>query len=89
MRIDKLTRGFVLFYFLMFVLTISAYAGGNRNYHTHLSGYNQVPNPVATHAQGQAKFKLTKDGQSLLYKLNVANIEDVFMALMSGSEQSQ
>ncbi|KCZ70399.1 CHRD domain-containing protein [Candidatus Methanoperedens nitroreducens] len=51
----------------------------NRNFATHLSGDKEVP-PVDTQAQGQAHFKLSKDGTELSYKLNVANIEDVSMA---------
>ncbi len=49
------------------------------NYGTHLTGDEEVP-VVVTGAQGQATFKLAADGQSLTYKLNVANIEDVTQA---------
>ena len=35
---------------------------------------------VVTGAQGQATFKLSDDGQSITYKLNVANIENVTQA---------
>jgi hypothetical protein len=49
------------------------------NFHTHLSGDEEVP-AVVTGAQGQATFKLSADGQSLTYKLNVANIDDVTQA---------
>ena len=35
---------------------------------------------VVTGAQGQAMFKLSDDGQSITYKLNVANIENVTQA---------
>ena len=45
----------------------------------HLQGDNEIP-PINTRAQGQAIFKLSKDGQSLEYKLILANIEDVFAA---------
>lgn len=45
----------------------------------HLQGDNEIP-PIDTQAQGQAIFKLSKDGTSLEYKLIVANIEDVFAA---------
>lgn len=51
----------------------------NRNFRTHLSGDQEVP-PVDTKAQGQAIFKLSKDGETLHYKLIVANIENVLMA---------
>ncbi|MDX1638190.1 MAG: CHRD domain-containing protein [Balneolaceae bacterium] len=51
-----------------------------RNYRTHLSGKTEVPEPVDTKAQGEAIFKLSKDGSYISYKLIVANIENVFMA---------
>ena len=47
---------------------------------THLTGDEEVPDPVDTKAQGQANFKLSKDGTEMSYRLNVANIEDVTMA---------
>lgn len=50
-----------------------------RNFSTHLKGINEVP-PVETNGQGQATFKLSKDGTSIHYKLIVANIEHVLMA---------
>lgn len=57
-----------------------AFAGnGSRNYRAHLSGANEVP-AVQTNAQGQAVFQLSKDGQTLSYKLIVASIENVRMA---------
>jgi hypothetical protein len=49
------------------------------NYSVHLSGDYEVP-PVETNAQGQAIFRLSKDGTELYYKLIVANIYNVFMA---------
>jgi len=49
------------------------------NFRTHLSGDEEVP-AVVTGAQGQATFKLSADGQSITYKLNVANIDDVVQA---------
>jgi hypothetical protein len=49
------------------------------NFQAHLSGKEQVP-PADTKAQGEATFKLSKDGDSIHYKLTVANIENVNMA---------
>lgn len=49
------------------------------NFRTHLQGDNEVP-AVETNAQGQATFKVSKDGSSINYKLIVANIENVLMA---------
>ena len=48
----------------------------HRNFNAHLSGDNEVP-PFDTQAQGQANFKISKDGTELYYKLIVANIENV------------
>lgn len=53
--------------------------GPHENFRTHLSGDEEVP-AVETQAQGQAIFKLSADGESLDYKLIVANIDDVQMA---------
>jgi len=50
--------------------------GNGRNFGTHLSG-DEADTDSESQAQGQANFKLSKDGESLKYKLNVANIEDV------------
>lgn len=47
-----------------------------KNYRTHLAGQNEVP-PVRTLAVGEAVFQLNDTGDSLRYKLNVANIDDV------------
>jgi CHRD domain len=44
-----------------------------------LSGDEEVP-ARDTQARGVAKFKLSDDGSALLFKLNVANIENVFAA---------
>lgn len=54
-------------------------AGPDSNFRTHLTGAEEVP-AVETPAQGQAIFKLSADGESLSYKLIVANIEDVLQA---------
>lgn len=53
--------------------------GPHENFRTHLTGDEEVP-AVETQAQGQAIFKLSADGESLDYKLIVANIENVTMA---------
>jgi hypothetical protein len=49
------------------------------NFSVHATGDLEVP-VRDTNAQGQATFKLSQDGESLSYKLNVANIENVIMA---------
>ncbi|MFN4762990.1 CHRD domain-containing protein [Gillisia sp. Q332] len=50
-----------------------------QNFNAHLSGSQEVP-AVETNATGQTIFKLSKDGNSLSYKLIVANIENVAAA---------
>jgi hypothetical protein len=49
---------------------------GNRNFIGILSGRNEVPERE-THGRGVAKFKVSKDGGSIHYKLIVANISNV------------
>ncbi len=49
------------------------------NFRAHLTGDQEVP-PVETRATGQAVFQLSRDGESLSYRLIVANIENVRMA---------
>lgn len=57
-----------------------AHSGGAvKNFVAPLSGDQEVP-AVETKATGVAKFKLSKDGTTLSYKLNVANIEGVTQA---------
>lgn len=45
----------------------------------HLTGEEMVP-PVETHATGHVVLQLNKDGSELLYKLVVANVENVTSA---------
>ena len=56
-----------------------ATAGLNGHWNTHATGDNEVP-PNTLGAQAQANLKLSADGASLSYKLNVANIENVTQA---------
>ena len=59
---------------------ISKAAGKDqRNFTAHLTGSQEVP-PATTNAVGQAKFQVSKDGQSVSFKLIVANLNDVRMA---------
>jgi hypothetical protein len=74
--LTTLTAGLVL---LAAAFTTTPAVAANRNYVTHLTGSQEVP-PVQTRAQGQAIFRLSKDGQVLYYKLIVANIQNVFQA---------
>lgn len=68
---------------LLLILATTVVWAASRNYRTHLAGRNEVPPPgvvIDTHAQGQAIFQLSEDGNELHYKLIVANIENVLMA---------
>ncbi|HXF60213.1 MAG TPA: CHRD domain-containing protein [Caldilineaceae bacterium] len=65
---------------VMLLAVASIAASSTKNFRTHLSGDNEAPDPRDTNAQGQAIFKLSKDGESLEYKLIVANIENVVAA---------
>jgi len=69
----------VLLFLLLGIAAAPVLAVSNRNFATHLSGNEEVP-PVETRAQGQAVFTLSKDGQTLYYKLIAANIENVMMS---------
>ena len=51
----------------------------NPNFTVPLSGDAEVP-VRQTQARGVAIFKLSPDGNTLSYRLNVANIENVFQA---------
>ena len=67
----------------LFVLGLAvvtaAVAGVNANWSVHANGSQEVP-PRDSQGQAQAIFHLAPDGQSIDYKLNTANIENVFMA---------
>lgn len=54
-------------------------AGTNRNFVSPLDGGQEVP-PVDTNGTGVARFKVSKDGSSVGFKLIVANLQDVFAA---------
>lgn len=58
---------------------INAKTDEHRNHTTPLSGREEVP-VRETHATGNAIYKISPDGNSIEYKLIVANIENVFMA---------
>jgi hypothetical protein len=76
---------------VMLFTTSVAYASAeaSRNFIATLSGAAERPVPRDTNARGVTHFKLSKDGTELSYKLNVANIENVFAAhIHCGSEES-
>ena len=62
------------------VLMLSGGVATAREYwKAHGSGSEEVP-ANDSRGQSQATFKLSKDGESLQYKLNVANLENVLFA---------
>jgi hypothetical protein len=67
---------------LVFVVGLAAVgiaAAASDHWKTHATGDDEVP-ANASLAQAQANFKLSDDGSSLSYRLNVANIENVTQA---------
>ncbi|MGH7507987.1 MAG: CHRD domain-containing protein [Gemmatimonadales bacterium] len=58
---------------------VPVFAHGPSNLRTHMSGAEETP-PRDTRAQGQAIFRLSKDGSELRYKVLVANIQNVTQA---------
>jgi hypothetical protein len=61
------------------VLALAPSASAKDNFVATLSGDEEVP-ARDTHAVGVAKFKLSKDGSALRFKVNVSNIQNVFAA---------
>lgn len=56
-----------------------SFVANGKNAAVPLSGAEEVP-ARETRARGTATFKLSADGQSMSYRLNVANIENVVQA---------
>lgn len=61
------------------IVGLAAASNEQRNFVATLSGDQEVP-ARDTQATGVAKFKLREDGTALLFKVNVANIENVVAA---------
>lgn len=62
---------------LVLLFAVPAQAGTNRNFVAPLNGGEEVP-AVDTDATGVAKFKVSRDGTSIEFRVNVANIDNVF-----------
>ena len=74
------TRVFVTSITIMLVLILLPAAtaiAGTDNFHAHLNGAGNVP-ASDTQAQGQALFRFNEDASSLYFKINAANVENVF-----------
>lgn len=66
--------------FLLVVLFVSfGIAAGERSFKAELSGSKVAPS-AKTKAEGEAQFQLGKDGNELIYKLLVTDIENVTAA---------
>jgi hypothetical protein len=65
----------LLFVILATILTVSVGFAAEKSFKAKLTGKDEVPS-VVTKAKGDVKFKLSKDGKELSYKLNVKNIEN-------------
>src|ERR1039457_308327 len=65
----------VLFVILSTMLTVSLGFAAEKSFKAKLTGSDEVPS-VKTKAKGEIKFKLSKDGKELSYKLQVKNIEN-------------
>jgi len=61
------------------LLALAPSASAGDNFVANLSGGNEVP-ARDTQAVGVAKFKLRDDGAALLYKINVANLNNAVAA---------
>jgi hypothetical protein len=56
------------------------FGGSLQTFNAHLTGEQERPAPVSTDGSGQAIFKLSKDGNSLYYKVVVNNLENITQA---------
>jgi hypothetical protein len=64
---------------VMLALALAPTAVAGDNFVAALSGDQEIP-PRDTGAVGVATFKLSEDGTALEFKINVANIDNVFAA---------
>ena len=69
----------LLFVILASILTVSIGFAADTGFRAKLTGKSEVPS-VKTKAKGDVKFKLSEDGMSLSYKLEVKNIENTTAA---------
>lgn len=80
MRKSRLFLLLTLALLLALVMATAAFAQGNdSNFTASLKGRNEVP-ARDTNAQGEAIVRFSRDGESLSYKLIVANIDNVLAA---------
>ena len=70
----------VLALVLTLAVAVNADANGPMRFKAHLEGFNAAGQPVDTNATGQAVFEVIADGAAIKYRLNVAGIENLWMA---------
>ena len=58
----------------------NSYAEPQMKFSTNLTGFNAAGAPVDTNASGQANFEVIDDGTVVRYRVNVAGIENLWMA---------
>jgi len=63
----------LLFVILATFLTVSVGFAAEKSFHAKLTGNDEVPS-VKTKAKGDVKFKMSSDGKTLSYTLQVKNI---------------
>lgn len=66
----------IMFVFLAAILSVSIGFAAEKDFSAKLAGKDEVPS-VKTKANGKVKIKLSEDGTSLNYKLEVKNIVNV------------
>jgi hypothetical protein len=72
-------KGYMMLLVIVLVMSAMMTAGASspaKNFTAHLSGGQEVPMNDSK-AAGQAVFHLSEDGQSLTFKVDVANIDSV------------
>jgi len=65
----------LLFVIVATILSVSVGFAAEKSFKGKLTGKDETPS-VKTMAKGDVKFKLSKDGKEMSYKLNVKNIEN-------------
>ena len=69
----------LLFVILASIMVVSVGFAAEKSFHAKLTGKEEVPS-VNTKATGDAKFKLSSDGNELIYELHVKNIKNATAA---------
>jgi len=65
---------------LVLAVAVNVYADRPIRFKAHLEGFNLNGAPVDTNATGQARFEVIDGGTAIKYSINVAGIENLFMA---------